>query len=82
MTCVLDLDAALQAADCVLVVTDHSIYNWEQIAQQARLIVDTRNVASPQMCKWRIIILAYEVLSACGRTGRRKSCRVILCGDG
>ena len=43
MTCVPDLDAALQAADCVLVVTDHLTYNWEQIAQQARLVVDTRN---------------------------------------
>ena len=44
LICVPDLDTALQAADCVGVVTDHSIYNWEQVAQQARLVVDTRNV--------------------------------------
>ncbi len=41
MTCVPDLDAALQAADCVVVVTDHAAYDWEAVAQQARLVVDT-----------------------------------------
>ena len=44
MTCVSDLDAALQAADCVVVVTDHATYDWEAVARQARLVVDTRNV--------------------------------------
>lgn len=34
---------ALQQADCVVVVTDHSAYDWEWIAQNAGLIVDTRN---------------------------------------
>jgi len=29
--------------DCVLIATDHSDYNYEQIARQARLLVDTRN---------------------------------------
>ncbi|MEA3308083.1 MAG: nucleotide sugar dehydrogenase [Chloroflexota bacterium] len=38
-----DLAAALQAADCVVIVTDHSVYDWEQIARQSRLVVDTRN---------------------------------------
>jgi UDP-N-acetyl-D-glucosamine dehydrogenase len=33
----------LQSLDCVLIVTDHSAYNWTWIAQHARLIVDTRN---------------------------------------
>mgnify|MGYP001209470355 FL=1 len=31
------------AADCVVVVTDHSAYDWEWLAANARLIVDTRN---------------------------------------
>ena len=44
LTCIPDLDAALQAADCVLVVTDHAIYDWEAVARQAQLVVDTRNV--------------------------------------
>jgi UDP-N-acetyl-D-glucosamine dehydrogenase len=35
--------AALAAADCVIVVTDHSTFDWEWIAANAGLIVDTRN---------------------------------------
>ena len=33
----------LQTRDCVLIVTDHSAYDWNWIAQHAPLIVDTRN---------------------------------------
>ena len=33
----------LAAADCVVVVTDHSDYDWSWIGGAARLIVDTRN---------------------------------------
>jgi UDP-N-acetyl-D-glucosamine dehydrogenase len=33
----------LEEQDCVVVVTDHSAYNWDLIAEHARLIVDTRN---------------------------------------
>ena len=36
-------DAALAAADCVVVVTDHSAFDWAYIGARARLIVDTRN---------------------------------------
>jgi len=37
-------DAGLAAqADCTVVVTDHSTFNYPKIAQQAKLIVDTRN---------------------------------------
>ena len=38
-----DLDVALAATDCVVVVTDHSIYDWAAIRQKAKLVVDTRN---------------------------------------
>jgi UDP-N-acetyl-D-glucosamine dehydrogenase len=34
---------ALQSADCVLILTNHSATNWEQVVQYARRIVDTRN---------------------------------------
>jgi UDP-N-acetyl-D-glucosamine dehydrogenase len=34
----------LQAADCVVIVTDHSYYDVPWIVRQARSIVDTRNV--------------------------------------
>jgi UDP-N-acetyl-D-glucosamine dehydrogenase len=29
--------------DCVLIVTDHSTYNYAQIVRDARLVIDTRN---------------------------------------
>jgi UDP-N-acetyl-D-glucosamine dehydrogenase len=35
--------AALQEADLVILVTDHSAYDYPWIASQAKLIVDTRN---------------------------------------
>ena len=42
----------LQSRDCILVVTDHSGYDWSWIAEHASLIVDTRNalkgVAAPK----------------------------------
>jgi UDP-N-acetyl-D-glucosamine dehydrogenase len=33
----------LRAQDAVLIVTDHSAYDWDFIAAHARLVVDTRN---------------------------------------
>lgn len=35
--------ATLEWADAVVIVTDHSSYNWECIVRHASLIVDTRN---------------------------------------
>ncbi|HEX9894348.1 MAG TPA: nucleotide sugar dehydrogenase, partial [Gemmatimonadales bacterium] len=34
---------ALQAADCVMVVTDHSAIDYGQVREHARMVVDTRN---------------------------------------
>jgi len=33
----------LQSYDCVVIVTDHSAYNWRDIVERAALVVDTRN---------------------------------------
>jgi UDP-N-acetyl-D-glucosamine dehydrogenase len=33
----------LASQDCILVVTDHSVYNWGWIVEHASLVVDTRN---------------------------------------
>lgn len=33
----------LASYDCVIVVTDHSSYDWQLIANNAKLIIDTRN---------------------------------------
>jgi UDP-N-acetyl-D-glucosamine dehydrogenase len=37
----------LESYDCVLVATHHSAYDWQLIADQAKLIIDTRNA----LCK-------------------------------
>lgn len=39
-------DEALQAADCVVIATDHRGYDWSWVAKHARLIVDTRNATT------------------------------------
>jgi len=36
----------LASYDCVLIATDHSDYDFEAIAQQAQLVVDTRNATA------------------------------------
>jgi len=41
-----DVDLAVQAADCVLIVTDHSAYDWSAIDRLAGCVVDTRNQLS------------------------------------
>ena len=33
----------LQEQDCVLIVTDHSAYDWQWIVDHSRLMIDTRN---------------------------------------
>ena len=42
MASVHDLQAALCAADCVVIAADHSYYDWPAVHRQARLLVDTR----------------------------------------
>ncbi len=38
-----DLMAAIRQADCVVIITNHSSYNYVAILENAKLIVDTRN---------------------------------------
>jgi len=44
MVGIADLDTALKLVDCVVIATDHSAYDWTQVADKAALIVDTRHV--------------------------------------
>jgi UDP-N-acetyl-D-glucosamine dehydrogenase len=45
----------LEQWDCVLIVTDHSAYDWARIVQEASLVVDTRNatadIVSPKIVR-------------------------------
>jgi UDP-N-acetyl-D-glucosamine dehydrogenase len=43
-TAITDLDQAIDEADCVVITTDHAIYDWTKIRAAAQLIVDTRHV--------------------------------------
>ena len=38
-----ELESAVPAADCVVIITNHQTYDWEWIASRAALIVDTRH---------------------------------------
>ena len=41
--CAVAPETAAAAADCVVIVTDHSAFDYPALLEQARLIVDTRN---------------------------------------
>lgn len=38
--------AAIHGADCVVILTDHSVFDYALIAQHAAVVVDTRNAMS------------------------------------
>jgi UDP-N-acetyl-D-glucosamine dehydrogenase len=50
-------EAFVASQDCLLVITDHSAYNFGWLAQHAKLIVDTRNATAdspPGRCRiWK-----------------------------
>ena len=48
----------LEGSDCVIIVTDHSTYDWQFVANHCRLIVDARNATRQvQQGKCRIVKL-------------------------
>ena len=40
---ILDLDEGLKNADCVVILTNHSIYDYPSILEKSKLIIDSRN---------------------------------------
>ncbi len=42
--------SALSAADCVVIVTDHSSYDWASIVANSTLVIDTRNATKNIQC--------------------------------
>ena len=38
-----DLDKAVRDADCVVIITNHKVYDYAKLLDSARMIVDTRN---------------------------------------
>ncbi|MCU0511318.1 MAG: nucleotide sugar dehydrogenase [Anaerolineae bacterium] len=49
--------ALLHEADCVVVVTHHSFYDWQHVTQHSRLIVDTRHVTVGLAGSARVVTL-------------------------
>ncbi len=47
----------LAQADCVVVITDHSLFDWNFIRQNARVIVDTRNALRATSGESRVVKL-------------------------
>ncbi len=43
LTSVMDLMDEVEKADCVVIVTNHAVYDYNTIHEKAKLIVDTRN---------------------------------------
>ncbi|MEQ9033217.1 MAG: nucleotide sugar dehydrogenase [Aggregatilineales bacterium] len=50
-------DALLKQADCVVIVTDHTSYDWQHILDTSRLVVDTRHVTAPFTGTARVVSL-------------------------
>ncbi|MFW5708992.1 MAG: nucleotide sugar dehydrogenase [Chloroflexota bacterium] len=50
-------DVMLQNADCVVIVANHSTYDWQHIVNHARVIVDTRHATSKTSGPARIVML-------------------------
>jgi UDP-N-acetyl-D-glucosamine dehydrogenase len=54
----IDKSQAVEGYDCVVVVTDHSSLDYKQVAQRARLILDTRNAMKSHRADARAKILS------------------------
>jgi UDP-N-acetyl-D-glucosamine dehydrogenase len=50
-------EALLETADCVVVVTDHSAFDWQHVVDHSRLIVDTRHAIPPRVGRARLVTL-------------------------
>ncbi len=47
----------LESADCVVIITDHSKYNWQEVLDHSRLVVDTRHATPPRTGQARVVLL-------------------------
>lgn len=47
----------LESADCVVIVTDHSTYDWQHVVDHSKLVVDTRHATHQSKGRARIVSL-------------------------
>ena len=57
MNCTPYSENLLQNADCVVIITNHSAYDWQHVVDHSSLIVDTRHVTPALNGKARIVSL-------------------------
>lgn len=50
-------DALLDNADCVVIVTDHSSFDWQHVLEHSQLIVDTRHATAAKHGRARVVPL-------------------------
>jgi UDP-N-acetyl-D-glucosamine dehydrogenase len=46
---------SLAEADCVVIITDHSSFDWAEVLAHADLVVDTRNATAGHKTRARVI---------------------------
>jgi UDP-N-acetyl-D-mannosaminuronate dehydrogenase len=51
-------EEAVARADCVIVVTNHTAYDWDWVARHARVIVDTRHVVNRRTAREAFAVMA------------------------
>jgi UDP-N-acetyl-D-glucosamine dehydrogenase len=50
-------DELIETADCVVIVTDHSSYDWQHLLDHAKVVVDTRHVTPPRTGQATVVLL-------------------------
>ena len=50
-------DGLLEGADCVVIVTDHSTYDWQHVVEHSQLVVDTRHATAASKGRARVVSL-------------------------
>lgn len=50
-------EALLSSADCVVIVTDHSTYDWQHVVDHSKIVVDTRHATAGCNGKARVVML-------------------------
>lgn len=50
-------DALLETADCVVIVTDHTVFDWQHVLDHSRVVVDTRHATYPRAGRARVVSL-------------------------
>ncbi len=66
-------DQWLNDADCVVIVTDHSAYDWAHVVAQSRLLIDTRNAT----VKVRGPAVSASAVSASALNGTTSGARIV-----